>query len=71
MTICDNSIAISQDLKEFFNKDPNNFITFWNCSSNNKWYLYYLVNNFKGKNFLELNNDNNKPINPTYTKDRS
>ena len=37
------SIAISSNLRKFFNKNNSNFILFWNCPSNNKWPLYLLV----------------------------
>ena len=29
-------IVVSQDLRAFFNKNSNNTISFWNCSSSNK-----------------------------------
>ena len=29
------SITISNDLRKFFNKNPNNLITFWDCLSDN------------------------------------
>jgi len=31
------TIAIAQDLREFFNKNTSNTITFWDCSSSEKW----------------------------------
>jgi len=37
-------IAISKDLKKFFNKDPNNIIKFLDCPDNVKWSPYMLVN---------------------------
>jgi len=44
------TIAISKELWEFFNKHLNNSIEFWNCSSNENWHLYALVDN-KTKKF--------------------
>ena len=38
------SITISNDLRKFFNENPNNSITFQDCSSNNKWPPHLLVN---------------------------
>jgi len=35
--------TISGELREFFHKDGNNFIEFWNCSSNYKWLLHHIV----------------------------
>ena len=37
------SIIILTDLKKFFNKNSGNMISFWDCSSNNKWPSYLLV----------------------------
>jgi len=37
------SIAISKDLRVFFNKHSDNSIEFWNCSSDKNWHLYTLV----------------------------
>ena len=37
------SIAISQDLRVFFSKNPRNSITFWDCPSNDKWPSHQLV----------------------------
>jgi len=37
------SSAISRELREFFNKNLINSIKFWNCSSNNDWILYSIV----------------------------
>jgi len=36
-------VAISHELKDFFLKDVNNHIEFWNCSSKQKWPLNALV----------------------------
>ena len=36
-------IAISKELWEFLNKHLNNSIEFWNCSSNENWHFYALV----------------------------
>ena len=38
------SAAISCKLREFFNKDINNHIEFWNCPSNKNWLLHSAVN---------------------------
>jgi len=102
------SIAIFQDLRAFFSKNPRNSITFENCPSDDKWPPHQLVNkesktskfypilpsktlwdysrkeecdsilkkwqmyfqafDLKGRNFLDLNDDNNKPIQPSYSK---
>jgi len=37
------STAISQELRDFFKKDNNNHIDFWDCLSKQKWTLYFLV----------------------------
>ena len=37
------SAAISHELRDFFLKDANNCIEFWNCPSKQKWPLYELV----------------------------
>ena len=37
-------IIISNNLRNFFNKNTSNSISFWNCSSNDKWPFYLLVN---------------------------
>jgi len=37
------SIIISKDLRKFFNKNPNNTVTFWDFLSNNKWPSHLLV----------------------------
>jgi len=102
------SIAISRDLKKFFNKNLSNVIEFWDCSDSIKWSPHLLVDketkhlkidltflsksswesskkekcdslvqkwqmifqalNFKGRNFLELTDNNNILIHPIYTK---
>ena len=36
--------AISIELGEFFSKDSQNYIEFWDCSSKQQWVLYQLVN---------------------------
>ena len=36
-------VLISQDIREFFKKGNNYYIEFWNCSSNQKWYLHDIV----------------------------
>jgi len=38
------SIVIFNNLKKFFNKNSSNTISFWNCSSDNKWPPHLLVN---------------------------
>ena len=37
------SVAISMELREFFSKDSQNHIKFWNCPSKQQWVLYQLV----------------------------
>ena len=37
------SAAISQELRELFRKDNNNYIEFWDCPSNQNWLPYSLV----------------------------
>jgi len=37
------SIAILKNLKEFFNKNPNNSIDFWDCLESIKWSSHTLV----------------------------
>ena len=37
------SISISHKLRKFFKKDNNNFIEFWDCPSNQKWYLHNII----------------------------
>jgi len=37
-------IIISNNLRNFFNKNTSNSISLWNYPSNNKWPLYLLVN---------------------------
>jgi len=37
------SVAISHKLKDFFLKDTNNYIEFWDCPSKQKWPLHTLV----------------------------
>ena len=39
------SITISKNLREFFNKNPNNSISFWDFPDSIKWSLYVMVNN--------------------------
>jgi len=38
------TITISNNLRNFFNKSKNNPISFWNCSSSDKWPPHLLVN---------------------------
>ena len=35
--------AISCKLRDFFKRDNNNYIEFWNCPSHCKWYFYNIV----------------------------
>jgi len=37
------SIAISMELREFFFKDSQNYINFWDCPSKQHWALHQLV----------------------------
>ena len=37
------SAAISQKLREFFSRDPCNYIKFWDCPSKQRWPLHYSV----------------------------
>ena len=37
------SASISYELGEFFKKDSNNLIKFWDCPSNQKWSLHDIV----------------------------
>ena len=37
------TIAISSDLRNFFNNNKNNLILFWDYPSSDKWPLYLLV----------------------------
>lgn len=104
------SIAISKDLKVFFNKSCSNIIKFWDCpnliklsphslvnrktkhlkidsifsskllwevdkkeecnSIVHKWQMIFQASEFKGRKFLELDNDSHNSICPTYSKDR-
>jgi len=38
------AIAILKELREFFNKNPSNYIEFWNCPSNDNCPLHSVVN---------------------------
>jgi len=49
--------------------------TSWDYSRKDKcnsilksWQMYFQASDYKGKNFLDLNNDNGKTICPTYSK---
>jgi len=35
----------------------------------NKWQMYFQASEYRGKNFMDLNDDNNQHIHPTYTKE--
>ena len=101
------SIAVSKDLKSFFNKSLDNTIKFWDCPDSikwppqslvdrdikclkinpifpsksswevdrkkecdsiiHKWQMMFQASEFKGRNFLELNDDDHNPIHPTYS----
>ena len=37
------SAVISQELRDFFRKNSNNYIEFWDCPSKQNWLLYFLV----------------------------
>jgi len=39
------SIIISKNLREFFNKNPNNSISFWNFPDSIKWSPHVMVSN--------------------------
>jgi len=45
------SATISHKLREFFQKDINNSIEFWDCSSKENWYLHLAVNK-ESKSFV-------------------
>jgi len=102
------SIAVSQDLRVFFNMNSSNSINFWDFPSsakwpphlavdketkqlkidsifpcklswdfnkkeecNNiiyKWQMIFQALEYKGKHFLELKDDDNIPVKPTYSK---
>ena len=59
--ICDTSIyshqlhtiAISSNLRKFFNRNDNNLISFWDFPSNNKWPPHLLVN--KESKYYKMN----------------
>ena len=36
------SAAISCELRDFFKRDSNNHINFWDCSSKGKWLLHVM-----------------------------
>ena len=47
------SVAISQELREFFSKDTHNHIEFWNCPSKQQWPLHYSVDK-ETKNMISI-----------------
>ena len=47
------SAAISMELREFFSKDSQNHIKFWDCSSKQQWVLHQLVNK-ETKNIISI-----------------
>jgi len=51
------SVTISGDLHQFFSRDPNNLIEFWECSSYLNWHLHKAVN-------LEMKAFNPTPVYP-------
>ena len=103
------SMVISHELRDFFSKNINNYIEFWDCPNKQKWLLYALVDkdsqrfnsipifsyksswdfckkqecdfvllqwkmsfqvaDFKGRNFLELLDNNLNPIELLTIKD--
>ena len=55
------SILSSKNSWEVSKEDECNVIV-------KKWQMYFQVSDYKGKHFLELNNDNNEPICSIYSK---
>jgi len=51
------AMAILEELRQFFSRDPNNLIVFWECPSRLNWYLHKAVN-------LEMKASNPTPIYP-------
>ena len=47
------STAISMELREFFSKDSQNYIEFWDCPSKQHWTLHQLVNK-ETKNMVSI-----------------
>ena len=47
------SAAISIELREFFSKDSQNHIKFWDCPSKQQWALHQLVNK-ETKNMISI-----------------
>jgi len=47
------SAAISSELREFFSKDSQNHIEFWDCSSKQQWALHQIVNK-ETKNMVSI-----------------
>ena len=47
------STTISHELREFFYKDINNNVKFWDCSSKENWYLHLAVNK-DSKSFVSI-----------------
>ena len=47
------SIAILCELREFFHKDINNSVKFWDCPSKENWYLYLVVDK-DSKSFVSM-----------------
>jgi len=47
------SAAISLELREFFSKDSQNHIKFWDCPSKQQWALHHIVNK-ETKNMVSI-----------------
>ena len=56
------TILASKTLWEFSRKEECDTIV-------HKWQMYFQASEYKGRNFLNLNNNNNQPIHPMYFKD--
>ena len=57
-----NPILLSKSLWEFSKKEKYDFIIY-------KYQIYFQISNYKKRNFLNLNNDDNQLLHPTYSKD--
>ena len=56
-----NTVLPSKSSWEFSRKEKCNSIIY-------KWQMYFQASEYKGRNFLDLNDDNNQPIHLTYSK---
>ena len=56
-----NSILPSKSLWKFSKKEECDYIV-------KKWQMYFQAFKYKRNHFLDLNNDNNQSIHPTYSK---